>query len=138
MARVLIVEDDAANVEILQRLLSRTGYEVTVAGNKADALAAATPNEIDLILMDIGIPASDGGTILDDGGLQVTRQLKSSPETQSIPIIATSAFAMLDEKHRFLDAGCDDVQSKPYDFASLLLSIKERLESCAKPRYPTE
>lgn len=132
MARVLIVEDDSANVEILQRLLSRTGYDVAVAGNKADALVAAVPEEVDLILMDIGIPESDGGAILDDGGLQVTRKLKSDPATHCIPIIATSAFAMLDEKNRFLEAGCDDVQSKPYEFASLLQSIKERLESCSE------
>lgn len=127
MARVLIVEDDAPNIEILQRLLARGGHEITVAQDKAAAIRAAS-HGVDLILMDIGIPNSEGEEVNRDGGLEATRSLKSNPETQSIPIIATSASAMLDEKERFLEAGCDDVVSKPYEFAALLASIKARLE----------
>lgn len=126
MARILIVEDDHPNIEILQRLLSRVGHEIVVAQNKNDALAAAADG-IDLILMDIGIPDVEGGEVNRDGGLEATRSLKSQVETQSIPIIATSASAMLDEKQRFLAAGCDDVQSKPYEFAVLLEAINKRL-----------
>lgn len=128
MARVLIVEDDAPNIEILQRLLARDGHEVTVAQDKAAAIDAAS-HGIDLILMDIGIPNSEGEEVNRDGGLEATRSLKSNPATQAIPIIATSASAMLDEKERFLEAGCDDVVSKPYEFAALLASIKARLET---------
>lgn len=126
MAKILIVEDDTPNIEILQRLLDRVGHETVVAQNKAAALEAAT-NGIELILMDIGIPNTDGDEVNRDGGLEATKSLKSNPETQAIPIIATSASAMLDEKQRFLDAGCDEVQSKPYEFAALLEAIKKRL-----------
>ncbi len=129
MARILIVEDDLSNAEILRRLLSRDKHEIFMAGNIEDAVETATTQNIDLILMDIGIPDSDGGAVVDDGGLQATKSIKSNPETQAIPIIATSAFAMLDEKKRFLDAGCDDVQSKPYEFTALIDSINSRLPS---------
>lgn len=127
MARILVVEDDVNNVEIMRRLLTRSGHEVLVAENKQDAVTCATNEDIDLILMDIEIPSKEGAAIEIDGGLQATRQLKSQPQTQSIPVIATSAKAMLDEKRRFLEAGCDDVQSKPYDFGALLESIDAQL-----------
>ena len=129
MARILVVEDDPANVEILQRLLSRTGHEVLVAGNMQDAIRSATEDSVALILMDIGIPETPGGPPRDDGGLEVTRLLKAAAETESVPIIATSAFAMLDEKQRFLEAGCNDVQSKPYEFTSLIQSINQQLKT---------
>lgn len=127
MARILVVEDDSPNIEILQRLLDRDGHEVVVANNKSAALDAAAQG-VDLILMDIGIPNSQGEEVNRDGGLEATHSLKSNPETQSVPIIATSASAMLDEKKRFLDAGCDDVVSKPYEFGALLASIKAHLK----------
>jgi len=127
MAKILVVEDEAPNVEILQRLLSSRGYEVVVVGNKQDAVDGAASGDIDLILMDIGIPNDAGGDFNKDGGLEATRLLKSNADTQAIPIIVTSASAMLDEKKRFLEAGCDDVQSKPYDFMTLLEAIKARL-----------
>ncbi len=128
MAKILVVEDEAPNVEILQRLLSSRGYEVVVAGNKKDAVETAAGGDINLVLMDIGIPEEAGGDFNKDGGLDATRLLKSNSETQSIPIIVTSASAMLDEKKRFLEAGCDDVQSKPYDFVTLLEAIKAQLK----------
>ena len=127
MAHILVVEDEIANVEILRRLLTLKGHDVVVAGNKQDAVSTANDESIDLILMDIGIPNAPGETKNDEGGLEATRSLKSNPETQTIPIIATSAFAMLDEKQRFLDAGCDDVQNKPFEFTSLLDSIDSHL-----------
>lgn len=127
MAKILVVEDEAPNVEILQRLLSSRGYEVVIAGNKKDAVDRAAGGDIDLVLMDIGIPEEADGDFNKDGGLDATRLLKSNVETQSIPIIVTSASAMLDEKKRFLEAGCDDVQSKPYDFMTLLDAIKAQL-----------
>ena len=131
MTKILVVEDDPANVEILQRLLSRFGHEVVVAGNMQDAIRCATEDRVDLILMDIGIPESPGSAPRDDGGLRVTRHLKEQEETKSIPIIVTSAFAMLDEKQRFLEAGCNDVQSKPYDFGALIQAINKQLGSAS-------
>lgn len=129
MTKVLVVEDELPNVEILSRLLSRKGYDVVVAGNKKDAIAMMSSEPADLVLMDIGIPNADGEVINNIGGLEATRWLKSNPATQTIPIIAISAFAMLDEKNRFLEAGCDDVQSKPFDFDTLLESIEARLSN---------
>jgi CheY-like chemotaxis protein len=128
MPRILVVEDEGPNVEILRRLLSRNGYEVVVAGSRDDALEAMADQPADLVLMDIGIPNADGEPVNDAGGLEATRRLKAQPQTQAVPIIAISAYAMLDEKKRFLAAGCDDVQSKPFDFTGLLQAVKMQLE----------
>ena len=127
MAKILIVEDEAPNVEILTRLLKRSGHEVLVAGSKEDAIATATDEQPALILMDIGIPNAPGQPTNKHGGLEATQQLKSGEATKSIPIIALTASAMLDEKKRFLDAGCDAVQTKPYAFGPLLEAIQTHL-----------
>ena len=127
MARILIVEDEAMNVEILTRLLSRNGHDVLVASSKNDAIEAVQASSPDLVLMDIGIPNADGEAVNDMGGLEATRWIKGRSDTQSIPVIAISAYAMLDEKKRFLQAGCDDVQSKPFDFTALLNTINTQL-----------
>ena len=128
MPRILIVEDEAPNAEILNRLLVMNKFDVLIAGNKEDALELAVNEEIDLVLMDIGIPDADGQEFNKDGGLEATRWLKSNPQTSAIPVIATSASAMLDEKQRFLEAGCNDVQSKPFDFPALIKSIRDQLD----------
>jgi CheY-like chemotaxis protein len=133
MAKILIVEDEAANVEILTRLLKRSSHEVLVAGTKEDAIAKATDEQPALILMDIGIPDSPGQSTNKHGGLEATQQLKSGATTSSIPIIALTASAMLDEKKRFMDAGCDAVQTKPYSFGPLLEAIQTHL---ARSRTP--
>ncbi|MDA1017752.1 MAG: response regulator [Planctomycetota bacterium] len=127
MTKILIVDDEAPNVEILTRLLNRSKYEVLVAGTRDDAVAIATAEMPSLILMDIGIPNAAGEPKNIDGGLEATQQLKSAESTKAIPIIALTASAMLDEKNRFLDAGCDAVQSKPYSFGPLLDAIKSYL-----------
>lgn len=127
MPKILVVEDQEQNVEILSRLLSRKGFEVVVAGNKQDAIATAQSAQPDLILMDIGIPNAPGEVSNDAGGLEATQLLKSANETRSIPIIALTAFAMLDDKKRFVAAGCDAVETKPYDFATLLKTIEGQL-----------
>jgi CheY-like chemotaxis protein len=128
MPKILVVEDEAPNTEILKRLLAMHNFDVVVAGNKRDAIELATNEEIDLVLMDIGIPDAEGEEFNKDGGLEAARWLKSNAETASIPVIATSASAMLDEKQRFIEAGCDDVQSKPFDFPTLIQAIRDRLE----------
>jgi len=127
MPRILIVEDEQPNVEILSRLLERKKYELSVAGNGQDAITVAESTRPDLILMDIGIPDVPGGAKNDTGGLEATRQLKTSVATRSIPIVALTAHAMLDDKKRFVAAGCDGVQTKPYVFAELLEEIESRL-----------
>lgn len=128
MAKILIVEDEAPNVEILTRLLTKKKYDLAVAGNKEEAVALATRELPDLILMDIGIPDSEGSAKNDTGGLEATRAIKSSAATSNIPIVALTAHAMLDDKKRFVEAGCDGVQTKPYSFADLLAEIESRLK----------
>jgi two-component system cell cycle response regulator DivK len=99
----------------------------SVAGNKQAALELARNDRFDLILMDIGIPNSPNEGKNDSGGLEAARELKSDDSTKSIPIIALTAHAMLDDKKRFVDAGCDAVQTKPYVFTDLLAEIEKRL-----------
>jgi CheY-like chemotaxis protein len=127
MSRILLVEDSPENVEILVRLLGRKGHEVLTAGTKADAIAMATAEQPDLILMDIGIPNAAGEGTNRDGGLEAAQSIRASEITSSIPIIALTAFAMTDEKTRYLNAGCDDVQTKPFEFASILRAIESHL-----------
>jgi CheY-like chemotaxis protein len=127
LAKILVVEDEAPNVEILTRLLSRAKHDLVVAGNKQDALALARTERPDLILMDIGIPDVDGESKNDSGGLEAARELKSAEPTRAIPIIALTAHAMLDDKKRLVEAGCDAVQTKPYVFGDLLAAIDAEL-----------
>jgi CheY-like chemotaxis protein len=129
MARILVVEDEALNVEILSRLLARGGHEVVVAHSRDGAIQSMQAAAADLVLMDIGIPNADGDVVNDAGGLEATRWIKANPPTKRVPIIAISAYAMLDERKRFLDAGCDDVQPKPFDFASVLQAVQRHLKS---------
>lgn len=129
MATILIVEDEAPNIEILSRLLKRNGYQVVVAQSRDAAIHAMTGQAVDLVLMDIGIPDHDGDEPNFMAGLETTRWIKSNPATRIIPVIATSASAMPDDKRRFLEAGCDDVQSKPFDFVTLLQTIEQHFAS---------
>ena len=129
MATILVVEDEGPNVEILSRLLKRNGYQVVVAQCRDVAIAAMSEQPIDLVLMDIGIPDHEGDEPNFMAGLEATRWIKANAATKAVPIIATSASAMPDDKRRFLEAGCDDVQSKPFDFATLLEAIRQQLLS---------
>ena len=127
MSRILVVEDEPANVEILMRLLTRKGHDVLTANTKEDAVATATAERPDLILMDIGIPNASGEETNRYGGVEAARMLKASEATEAIPIIAITASAMIDEKKRFLEAGCDAVETKPFEFGPLLETIESRL-----------
>ena len=127
MARILIVEDEAANVEILTRLLTRSGHEVFVSGTRDAAVDAIQQDRPDLVLLDIGMPKCDGDEVNMMGGLEVTQTIRAAEATAGVPIIATSASAMPGDKQRFREAGCNDIVSKPYDFGELLEAIQRNL-----------
>jgi two-component system cell cycle response regulator DivK len=129
MSKILVVEDDETNIQILSRLLSMKGYDHVVARNRKDAVALAAVELPDLILMDIQMPEEPGGEVSATAGIEATRELKSAAETRHIPIVATSAHDLPEQRNRFREAGCDDIQSKPYtDFNELLSTIERNLE----------
>jgi CheY-like chemotaxis protein len=128
MARILLVEDDAMNVEIMQRLLKRQKHEVLLAGYGAEAVSRAASDKPDLILMDIGLdkvvpPA--GVPVID--GWEATRQIRANPETRAIPILALTAHAIVGHREKCLEVGCNDFVSKPFDFPVVLEKIKHLL-----------
>jgi CheY-like chemotaxis protein len=113
--RILLVEDNEMNSDMLSRRLTRRGFEVELATDGLQGLELAQKVSPDLILMDMSLPRLDGW--------EVTRRLKASPLTRSIPVIALTAHAMNDDEQRALDAGCDDYDSKPINFERLLSKI---------------
>jgi len=107
-ARVLVVEDNEMNMQLVEYLLEEGGYQIVKAASGEDALSIARGGEpVDLILMDIHLPGIDG--------LSVIREMKADPQTGAIPILALTAHAMRGDKDRFLEAGCDGYISKPID-----------------------
>lgn len=121
MARILLVEDNELNRDMLSRRLSRRGFEVTVAEDGAAAVEQARRELPDLVLMDMNLPVMDGW--------EATRQLRATPETQGIPIIALTAHAMAGDRERILAAGCDDYDTKPIDLERLLTKIEPLLKA---------
>jgi CheY-like chemotaxis protein len=119
MARILIVEDNDDNRDMLMRRLERRGYATLVAVDGRQGIELARSELPDLILMDMGLPVVDGW--------EATRRLKSAPETQHIPIIGLSANAMAGDAEKGLDAGCDDYDTKPVEIARLLEKIQRLL-----------
>jgi len=119
MAKILLVEDNEMNRDMLSRRLLKKGYEVVIAVDGAQALVMARSEAPDLILMDMALPVLDGW--------DATRQLKSTQETRGIGIIALSAHALVDDKNKALEAGCDDFDTKPIDFKRLLGKIESLL-----------
>ena len=118
MARLLLVEDNEDNRDMLSRRLIRKGYEVTLAadGGEGVTLAADCP---DLILMDMSLPVLDGW--------EATRRIKAAPETASIPVIALTAHAMSGDREKAEAAGCDDYDTKPVELPRLLAKIEALL-----------
>ncbi len=116
MKRILYVEDNDDNVYMLSRRLKRHGFEVLVAVDAEQSIPTAQNEQPDLIIMDLKLPGMDGW--------EASKRLKNNPLTASIPIIALSASAMIEDKERALAAGCDDFDTKPVDLTRLLGKIK--------------
>jgi two-component system, cell cycle response regulator DivK len=123
MKRILIVEDNELNRDVLSRRLARRRYDVLVAADGRQGLAMAAVHCPDLILMDLGLPEIDGWACV--------QQLRENARTRHIPIIALTAHAMVGDRERALDAGCDEFDAKPIDFANLLLKMARLLERAA-------
>jgi len=115
MAKILLVEDNEMNRDMLSRRLQRRGHEVLVAGDGADGVAKARAEIPGLILMDMSLPVLDGW--------EATRQIKADPATSGIPVIALTAHAMSEDRERALSAGCDDYDTKPVEFPRLIGKI---------------
>jgi CheY-like chemotaxis protein len=123
MTRILLVEDNEMNRDMLSRRLLRRGYEVIVATDGAEGVAKAQANAPDLILMDMSLPVLDGW--------EATRRLKAAPETRVIPVIALTAHAMSGDRDKAIEAGCDDFDTKPVEFDRLLTKIEALLKMAA-------
>ena len=115
MAKILLIEDNDMNRDMLSRRLIRRGHDITTALDGPAGIASATEARPDLILMDISLPGMDGW--------EATKVLRSQPATASIPIIALTAHAMEADRQRSLEAGCNDFDTKPVDLARLLVKI---------------
>ena len=125
MKRILIVEDNEMNRDVLSRRLLRQGYDVLIATAGLDGLQLAQKARPDLILMDLGMPDIDGW--------ECARRLKTEVTTSAIPIIALTAHAMLDDRQKALDAGCDDFDTKPINFSGLLEKMNRLLCASVEP-----
>jgi two-component system, cell cycle response regulator DivK len=118
--RVLLVEDNEMNRDMLSRRLSRRGFDVLIAVDGAQGIQVAKTELPDLILMDMSLPVVDGW--------DATRQLKTDKQTQSIPVIALTAHAMSGDRDKALNAGCDDYDTKPIDLDRLLGKMAQLLK----------
>ncbi|MCI0700542.1 MAG: response regulator [Planctomycetia bacterium] len=125
MPKLLLVEDNEENRDGLSRHLRRKGFEVLVAVDGQQGVEAAKSGAPDLILMDMSLPVLDGW--------EATRQLKAAPETKHIPVIALTAHAMAGDREKALQAGCNEYDTKPIDFARLLGKIQALLGGSVSP-----
>ena len=121
MTRVLIVEDNEMNRDMLSRRLERRGYEVVIAVDGQQGVELAQSTSPDLILMDMSLPVIDGW--------EATRQLKSMERMKGVPIIALTAHAMSGDREKALEAGCNDYDTKPIELPRLLGKIEALLGS---------
>jgi two-component system cell cycle response regulator DivK len=125
MTKILLVEDNEMNRDMLGRRLQRRGFDLLVAVDGAQGLAMAQADAPDLILMDMSLPVMDGW--------EATRRLKAAPETRSIPVIALTAHAVSGDREKAIEAGCDDYDTKPVDLDRLLSKIGALLSGKAAP-----
>jgi CheY-like chemotaxis protein len=119
MARILLVEDNDMNRDMLSRRLQRKGHEVLLAADGMQAILMAESEAPDLILLDMSLPVIDGW--------EAARRLKASPATARVPIVALTAHAMAGDREKALAAGCDDYDTKPVDFLNLTAKIDKIL-----------
>ncbi|HTW68819.1 MAG TPA: response regulator [Acetobacteraceae bacterium] len=115
MARILLVEDNEMNRDMLSRRLARAGHSVLIAVDGAQGVAMARAEAPDLVLMDMSLPVMDGW--------EATRQLRADPATAGLPVIGLTAHAMEGDRERVLAAGCNDYDTKPVDMPRLLGKI---------------
>jgi len=120
MPRILIVEDNEMNRDMLSRRLERKGYSISMAVDGGAGVEKAGAEVPDLILMDMSLPVLDGW--------EATRRVKGNPQTKHIPVIALTAHAMTGDRDKAMEAGCDDYDTKPIDLARLLSKIETQLE----------
>ncbi|HZQ10236.1 MAG TPA: response regulator [Anaerolineae bacterium] len=123
MSKILLVEDNEMNRDMLSRRLQRRGYEITMAHDGEQGVEMAQSTAPDLILMDMSLPGIDGW--------EATRRIKSNAQTKSIPIIALTAHAMAGDREKALEAGCDEYDTKPIDLERLLPKIEGLLNKNA-------
>lgn len=119
MPKILLVEDNEMNRDMLSRRLQRKGFQVLLAVDGEEGLIRAQVDRPDLILMDMSLPKMDGW--------EATRCLKANPDTQTIPVIALTAHAMAGDREKCLQAGCNDYDTKPIEFPRLLSKIETLL-----------
>ncbi|MDH5675695.1 MAG: response regulator [Myxococcales bacterium] len=119
MSRILLVEDNELNRDMLQRRLKRRGFEVVIAVDGQEGVERAQSEAPDLILMDLSLPKIDGW--------EATRRLKANASTRHIPVLALTAHAMDGDRHRAEEAGCDDYDTKPVVLERLLGKIEKLL-----------
>ena len=119
MARILLVEDNEMNRDMLSRRLQRKGYEVSIALDGRQGVEMARSGGYDLVLMDMSLPEIDGW--------EATRQLRAAPETRAVPIIGLTAHAMAGDREQALAAGCNDYDTKPVELPRLLGKIEALL-----------
>ena len=123
MAKILLVEDNEMNRDMLSRRLTRKGFEVLIAEDGQKGMDMTQNEHPDLVLMDMSLPVVDGW--------EATRQLKAAEETKHIPIIALTAHAMAGDREKTLEAGCDDYDTKPIELARLLEKINASSRKCS-------
>lgn len=120
MSKILLIEDNEMNRDMLSRRLERKGHEVLIAIDGLQGIELAQSQNPDLILMDMSLPVLDGW--------EATQQLKAAPQTSDIPIIALTAHAMAGDREKCLQVGCDDYDIKPVEFPRLLEKIQTLLK----------
>jgi len=119
MSKILLVEDNEMNRDMLSRRLERKGFEAVIAVDGQAGVGMASPTNLDIILMDLSLPVMDGW--------EATRRIKANSATQGIPVIALTVHAMAGDEQKALDAGCDDYDTKPINFKRLLGKIENFL-----------
>ena len=124
MVKILLVEDNEMNRDMLSRRLARRGYEVVIAKDGQEGLDLAGSSSPDLILMDMSLPSIDGW--------EATRRIKADVSTAAIPVIALTAHAMSGDREQALKAGCDDYDTKPIEFERLLEKVITQLGRAGK------